>query len=45
MENKDIPNDIINKLLQSDPTNKGRNDNDTVGSYTDWIVNRYLKDR
>ena len=43
--NKGISNDIIDKLLQSDPTNKDKNDNDKVGSYTDWIVSRYLKDR
>jgi len=45
MLNKNIPIDIINKLLQSDPTNKDKSDNDKVGSYTDWIVSRYLKDR
>ena len=43
--NKGVNNDIINKLLQTDPTNKDKNDNDKVGSYTDWIVSRYLKDR
>ena len=43
--NKGLSNDIINKLLQADPTNKDKNDNDKVGSYTDWIVSRYLKDR
>ena len=43
--NKGISNEIIDKLLQADPTNKDKNDNDKVGSYTDWIVSRYLKDR
>ena len=43
--NKGLNNDIINKLLQTDPTNKDKNDNDKVGSYTDWITSRYLKDR
>ena len=43
--NKGLNNDIINKLLQSDPTNKDKSDTDKVGSYTDWIVSRYLKDR
>lgn len=42
MENKNISDNIINKLLQSDPTNKGRTDNDTVGSYTDWIFRIYI---
>ena len=43
--NKGISNEIIDKLLQADPTNKDKNDNDKVGSYTDWITSRYLKDR
>ena len=43
--NKGISNEIIDKLLQADPTNKDKSDNDKVGSYTDWIVSRYLKDR
>ncbi len=43
--NKGLSNEIIDKLLQCDPTNKDKNDNDKVGSYTDWITSRYLKDR
>jgi len=43
--NKGISNEIIDKLLQADPTNKYKTDKDKVGSYTDWIVNKYLKDR
>ena len=43
--NKGISNEIIDKLLQADPTNKDKSDNDKVGSYTDWIVSMYLKDR
>ena len=43
--NKGLNNDVIDKLLQCDPTNKDKNDSDKVGSYTDWIVSRYLKDR
>ncbi len=43
--NKGISNDIIDKLLQADPTNKNKSDSDKVGSYTDWITSRYLKDR
>ena len=43
--NKGISSDVIDKLLQSDPTNKDKSDTDKVGSYTDWIVSRYLKDR
>ena len=43
--NKGISQDIIDKLLQCDPTNKNKTDADKVGSYTDWIISRYLKDR
>ena len=43
--NKGISNDKIDKLLQCDPTNKNKSDTDKVGSYTDWITSRYLKDR
>ena len=43
--NKGISSEVIDKLLQCDPTNKDKNDNDKVGSYTDWITSRYLKDR
>ena len=43
--NKGISQNVIDKLLQCDPTNKGKTDADKVGSYTDWIVNRYLKNR
>jgi len=31
--------------LQADPTNKDKNDNDKVGSYTDWIFSIYLKNK
>ncbi len=40
--NKGISNDKIDKLLQCDPTNKDKNSNDKVGSYTDWIFNTYI---
>ena len=40
--NKGISNDIIDKLLQCDPTNKNKSDTDKVGSYTDWIFNTYI---
>ena len=43
--NKGISNDIIDKLLQCDPTNKNKTNTDKVGSYTDWITSRYLKNR
>ena len=45
LANKGISQDVIDKLLQCDPTNKNKTDTDKVGSYTDWIVNRYLKNR
>jgi len=41
---KNISNYIIDRLLWCDPTNKDKNDSDKVGSYTDWIINKYLKD-
>ena len=41
---KNISNYIIDRLLWCDPTNKDKSDTDKVGSYTDWIVNKYLKD-
>ena len=40
--NKGLNNDVIDKLLQTDPTNKDKSDNDKVGSYTDWIFNTYI---
>ncbi len=43
--NKGISKEIIDKLLQADPTNANKSDSDKVGSYTDWITSRYLKDR
>ena len=43
--NKGISSEIIDKLLQCDPTNNYKSDTDKVGSYTDWITSRYLKDR
>lgn len=38
---KNIPEDIFNKLLMSDPTYKG---NITPGDYTTWLLNLYNND-
>ena len=40
--NKGVSNEVIDKLLKADPTNKNKSNTDKVGSYTDWIFNTYI---